>query len=79
MNVGKQIRYTETPYLGDGRNASLFITLRPVARLQSQIDISTSRFVEPVFDPEVFHVKILRALTTYQFTDVPRAEHHRGQ
>ena len=69
MNVGKQIRYTETPYLGDGRNGALFITLRPVARLQSQIDISTSRFVEPVFDSEVFNVKIVRALTTYQFTE----------
>jgi hypothetical protein len=69
VNIGKQIRYIETPYLGDGRNGALFITLRPVARLQSQIDINISRFVEPVFDSEVFNVKIVRALTTYQFTD----------
>jgi len=69
MNIGKQIRYIEAPYLGDGVNGALFITLRPVSRLQSQIDINLSRFVDPRIDREVFNVKILRALTTYQFTD----------
>ena len=69
MNIGKQIRYIEAPYLGNGLNGALFITLRPVSRLQSQIEINTSRFVDPRIDREVFNVKILRALTTYQFTD----------
>ena len=69
MNVGKQIRYIADPYLGDGLNGALFITLRPVSRLQSQIEINTSRFVDPRVDQEVFNVKIFRALTTYQFTE----------
>jgi hypothetical protein len=69
MNVGKQIRYIADPYLGDGLNGALFITLRPVSRLQSQIEINTSRFVDPRVDHEVFNVKIFRALTTYQFTE----------
>jgi hypothetical protein len=37
--------------------------------LQSQVDISTSRFVDPRDFSEVFNVKIYRAFTTYQFTD----------
>jgi hypothetical protein len=70
VNTGKQIRYVEDdPYLGDGRNASLFLTLKPVARLSSQVDISTSRFVDPRDLSEVFNVKILRAFTTYQITE----------
>ncbi len=69
MNIGKQIRYIEAPYLGNGLNGALFITLRPLSRLQSQIEINTSRFVDPRIDREVFNVKILRALTTYQFTE----------
>ena len=40
-----------------------------MSRLQSQIEINSSRFVDPRIDREVFNVKILRALTTYQFTE----------
>ena len=69
INTGKQIRYLEDPYLGDGRTASLFLTLRPLSRLSSQIDISTSRFVDPRDFSEAFNVKILRAFTTYQLTE----------
>jgi hypothetical protein len=69
FNTGDQIRYVEDPYQGRGRNGSLFLTVRPFSRLQSQIDISTSRLVDPRDRSEVFNVKIYRALTTYQFTD----------
>ncbi|MXZ72011.1 MAG: hypothetical protein F4Z04_11010 [Acidobacteria bacterium] len=58
------------PYLGYGSSGSFYATVRPVSRFQSDINLSTSDF----FDPRsgeilVFDVKILRALSTYQFTD----------
>jgi hypothetical protein len=43
--------------------------VRPFSRLQSQISLNTSRFVDPLGNIVVFDIKILRALTTYQFTD----------
>jgi hypothetical protein len=69
MNVGDQIRYIENPFLGQGRNFSTFVSVRPISRVQSQIDITTSRLVDPATQSEVFNVKIYRALSTYQFTD----------
>ena len=66
--TGDQIRYVEEdPFLGQGANAALFVTLRPFSRLQSQIDLITSDLHDPG-GAEVFDVKIYRALTTYQFT-----------
>ena len=70
FSTGDQIRYVAAdPFLGRGGNASLFVTLRPISRLQSQIDIITSDLRDPRNDSEVFNVKIYRALTTYQFTE----------
>ena len=45
------------------------MSIRPHSRLQSQINITTSRLVDPFDQSEVFDVKIVRATTTYQFTD----------
>ena len=45
------------------------MSLRPHSRLQSQININTSRLVDPFDQTAVFDVKIVRAQTTYQFTD----------
>ena len=45
------------------------MTVRPFTRLQSRININTSNLIDPLDETEVFDVKILRALTTYQFTD----------
>ena len=36
VGVGDQIRYVEDPFLGRGTNMSLFATLRPMERLQSE-------------------------------------------
>ena len=69
MNFGDQIRYIVTPFLGRGHNMNAGISVRPVARAQSQIDISTSRLLDPTTATEVFDVQIYRAMTTYQFTD----------
>ncbi len=74
----------------DGANAFLgresgfrtFINFRPVSRFATNINITTSRFTDPLGlfvaglndgerkeNGEVFNVNILRALNTYQFTD----------
>ena len=68
FSVGDQVFFGESPFLGSGSNGSIFLTLRPHTRLQSQINISTSRLTNPLEDTEIFDVKIYRALTTYQFT-----------
>jgi TolB-like protein len=69
FTFGDQVFFGESPFLGKGSNGSMFLTLRPHTRLQSQINISTSRLTNPLEDTEVFDVKIYRALTTYQFTN----------
>jgi TolB-like protein len=66
---GEQVRFSGTPFLGDGSSARLFMNLRPFSRLQSSLRVSTSRLVDPADQSEVFDVKIFRAETTYQFTD----------
>ena len=74
----------------DGANAFLgresgfrtFINFRPVSRFATNINITTSRFTDPLGlfaagvndgerkeDGEIFNVNIFRALNTYQFTD----------
>ena len=70
-NVGDQIFFDPAnPYLGRQSGLFSFIALRPISRLQSDININTSRFTDPRNgDTEVFDVKIFRALTTYQFTE----------
>ena len=71
---GDEVRYQENPFLGRGGSGGMFITVRPVSRFQSQINLNTSRLIDPrvdpsVGDPLVFDVTIVRALSTYQFTD----------
>ncbi len=69
FGFGDQVFFGDAPFLGTGSSGGLFLTVRPFSRLQSQINISTSRLVDPFDDTEVFDVKIYRAQTTYQFTD----------
>ena len=58
------------PFLGRGTSGGFNVTLRPAARLQSEVSFDTSRFVDTrAGDIEVFDVKIVRAFTTFQFTD----------
>ena len=58
------------PFLGRETGLRTFIGLRPLSRLRSQINITTSRFTDPRNgDRKVFSVEIFRVLTTYQFTD----------
>jgi hypothetical protein len=69
FNKGEQIRYTAAPFLGRSTGYRGFLTLRPSPRLQSELNLESSRLVDPRTNAEVFDVKIFRALTTYQFTD----------
>jgi hypothetical protein len=55
-------------FLGNGKLYAVFLNLRPISRLQSQIRLNGSSLVDPRTDDEVFDVKLLRGLTTYQFT-----------
>ena len=68
-NWGDQVRFSGAPFLGSGASGRMFMSIRPHSRLQSQINITTSRLVDPFDQSEVFDVKIVRATTTYQFTD----------
>ena len=69
---GDEVKYEYelTPYLGYGSSGSFYATVRPFSRFQSDINLSTSDFFDVrTGDLLVFDVKILRALSTYQFTD----------
>ena len=70
-NGGDQIFFDEeNPYLGNDWGFNIFVNARVFPRLNSNININTNRFTDPRRgDALVFDVKILRALTTYQFTD----------
>ena len=59
-----------SPYLGYERGLSAFINLRPISRLKSEINIDTNRFTDPRNGgADVFEVRIVRALTTWQFSN----------
>jgi hypothetical protein len=68
VNRGDEIRFIVNPFLGHTTVYSATATLRPVSRLQSEIKLDTTRFMDTRNDTEVFDVKILRLYTTYQFT-----------
>ena len=71
---GDEVKYPEEkgaiPYLGYGSSGRIFATVRPFSRFQSEINLSTSDFIDTrTGDILIFDVKILRALSTYQFSD----------
>ena len=80
---GDEVYFDEfNPFLGRESGFRTFINFRPVSRFATNINITTSRFMDPrgLFvaglnegerdeDGEIFNVNILRSLNTYQFTD----------
>jgi len=70
INTGDQILFEDNAYLGSGAEYQLNMTLRPTSRLQSDVTLDTSRFVDirSGIEEEIFDVQIWRAFTTYQFT-----------
>ena len=83
VNWGDEVYFDGVnPFLGRESGVRVFINFRPVSRFASNINITTSRFTDPnqFFIPglndgerddngEIFNVNIVRALSTYQFTD----------
>ncbi len=69
MSIGDEIHFVANPYLGRTIEYEFGVTLRPSSRLQSQISLDTTRFMDAGRDTEIFNIKILHAVTTYQFTD----------
>ena len=69
FNWGDQIRFSDVPFLGDSVSANIFVNLRPVSRFQMDLNVSTSRLVDPSTFEEVFDVKIFRTFSTFQFTE----------
>ena len=70
LDWGDQIFFSDQPFLGRGARVGLNITMRPVARLQTDMDLTTSRLVDTRGgNLEVFDIKLIRALTTFQFTE----------
>ena len=70
IDTGDQVLFEDNPYLGSGTDVQLNITLRPTSRLQSEVTLDTSRFLDirGGVEEEIFDVRIWRAFTTYQFT-----------
>ena len=89
LSIGTGFDWGDEIYF-DGTNAFLgresgfrtFVNFRPTSRFATNINITTSRFTDPLGlfrlgvndgergeDGEIFNVNILRALNTYQFTD----------
>lgn len=67
-SFGDEIRFTATPYLGRATVFNATVTLRPTARFQSLVTIQTTHFTDVRVNRTDFDVKIVRALSTYQFT-----------
>jgi hypothetical protein len=69
VNGGDQIRFVSDPFLGSATAWDLSVTVKPLSRFQSDLSLTTTRFVDTRSGHEEFDVKIARLLTTYQFTD----------
>ena len=71
FSQGDQIFYdSDSPFLGNGRSARLNVTVRPLARLSSDLSVNTSRLTDPRNgDLNVFDVQIYRAQSILTFTD----------
>ena len=66
---GQQVLFSDTPFLGDSVSVNVFLNLQPSSRFQTNVNMSTSRLVDPsTFEP-VFDVKIYRAFSTFQFSE----------
>ena len=69
FNWGNQILFSDTPFLGNSVSANVFLNFQPVSRFQANLNVSTSRLVDPSTFDEVFNVKIFRGFSTFQFTE----------
>lgn len=68
-NRGDEIRFVDQPFLGRTRVVNAALTIRPSSRLQAELRLNTTQFVDPRTRTEVFDIKVLDARTTYQLTE----------
>jgi hypothetical protein len=70
-SAGDQIFFDpDNPFLGTGARSRVNVTVRPLARLSTQLGVSTSRLTDRrTGDFDVFNVEIYRAQSVLTFTD----------
>lgn len=67
-NRGDEIRFTDAPFLGRTTVYSATAVLRPTARLQSEVRLNSTRFIDVRTNTPAFDVKIYYAKSSYQLT-----------
>ena len=68
-NWGDGILYADDPYLGRSTIGNVNFRFQPTSRLRTEFNMVSSDFVNPLDGAGIFHVKIFRTRSTYQFTD----------
>ena len=68
-NWGDGILYADDPYLGRSTVGNVNFRFQPTSRLRTEFNMVSSDFVNPLDGAGIFHVKIFRTRSTYQFTD----------
>ena len=68
FNGGDGIYFGDDPFLGRSAGGRLAVYVRPGTRLRGDLEILSSRFVDPL-DVTVFDVKIFRTRAYYQFSN----------
>lgn len=68
LEGGEEIRFVENPFLGRKLNVDAFATVRPTPRLETRLNLNTSRLRDPSTDEVVVDVKVVRLRTTYQLS-----------
>ena len=74
-NWGDGILYADDPYLGRSTIGNVNFRFQPTSRLRTEFNMVSSDFVNPIGNEGIFHVRIFRTRTTYQFTDRLLARH----
>ena len=69
VDWGDQIRFVDAPFLGRMFDYNVNVTLLPTSRLNAQFQVASARFTDARTGALEFDVKLLRAFTTYQFSD----------
>jgi len=65
---GDEIRYVAAPFLGSTTAINASVTLRPTTRLQANLNVNTTKFMDLRTDTQLRRQNLLR-IDTYQFTD----------
>ena len=69
INLGDGVYYSISPFLGRSTTGNFLVRWNATSRLRTELTGVYSAFDNPIEGTEIFNVKIVRARTTYQFTD----------